>query len=86
MASAPGYDEKLWKRFRSLGLTALAAPEVCDASFLDTRVVLSKLGRFLTPGPFLGAVVAAAAVTSTGADVAGLLPAIADGSVIPSLV
>ncbi|MGB3444520.1 MAG: acyl-CoA dehydrogenase family protein [Actinophytocola sp.] len=82
MTSSSGYDEKLWARLVSLGITALAAPPTCEATFLETRVVLSELGRFLTPGPYLGSVVAAAAVESTGSDIAGLLPEIAAGAVM----
>ena len=80
MTSSSGYDEKLWARLASLGITALAAPSTCGATFLETRIVLSELGRFLTPGPFLGSVVAAAAVESAGADT---LPSdIAEGAVV----
>ncbi|MFC4853678.1 acyl-CoA dehydrogenase family protein [Actinophytocola glycyrrhizae] len=80
MTSSPGHDEKLWARLTALGLTALAAPSTCGATFLETGVVLSELGRFLTPGPFLGSVVAAAAVESAGSD--ELLAEIADGATV----
>jgi alkylation response protein AidB-like acyl-CoA dehydrogenase len=80
MTSSPGHDEKLWARLASLGLTALAAPSTCDATFLETRIVLSELGRFLTPGPFLGSVVAAAAVESAGSS--ELLADIAEGAIV----
>jgi alkylation response protein AidB-like acyl-CoA dehydrogenase len=80
MTSSPGHDEKLWARLASLGLTALAAPSTCDATFVETRIVLSELGRFLTPGPFLGSVVAAAAVESAGAT--ELLADIAEGAIV----
>lgn len=86
MTSSAGYDEKLWAQLRELGIAALADPESCAATFLETRIVLAELGRFLTPGPFLGAVVAAAAVRSTGSDVAGLLPDLASGATTASLV
>jgi alkylation response protein AidB-like acyl-CoA dehydrogenase len=87
MASTSGYDEKLWARLCDLGVAALAIPEEhggLGASFLETRVVLAELGRALTPGPLLGTVVASAALLSAGAD--SLLPEIAAGSVVPSLV
>jgi alkylation response protein AidB-like acyl-CoA dehydrogenase len=87
MASSSGYDEKLWARLCDLGVAGLAIPAECgglDASFLETRVVLAELGRFLTPGPLLGTIVASAALLSAGDS--ALLPGIADGSVIPSLV
>ena len=89
MVSSSGYDEKLWTRLCALGVAGLAIPEEhggLGASFLETRVVLAELGRLLVPGPLLGSVVAAEAVLSTGADLAGLLPGIAAGSVIPSLL
>jgi len=89
MTSATGHDQRLWTRLCALGVAGLAIPEEhggLGASFLETRVVLAELGRALTPGPLLGSVLAAEAVLSTGSDVAGLLPRIADGSVIPSLV
>jgi alkylation response protein AidB-like acyl-CoA dehydrogenase len=90
MTSAPGYDEKLWTRLCALGVAGLAVPEEhggLGASFMETRIVLAELGRTLTPGPFLGsAVVAAEAVLSTGADPAGLLPGIAAGTTIATLV
>lgn len=89
MASPVGHDEKLWTRLCELGAPALAIPAEhggLGASFLETRVVLAELGRALTPSPMLGSVVATAAVQSTGADAAGLLPGIADGSVTASLV
>jgi alkylation response protein AidB-like acyl-CoA dehydrogenase len=80
MTSSSGHDEKLWARLASLGLTALAAPSTCDATFLETRIVLSELGRTLTPGPFVGSVVAAAAAGSAGAD--ELLADIAEGAIV----
>ena len=80
MTSSSGYDEKLWRRLTDLGLTALAAPSTCDATFLETKVVLSELGRNLVPGPFLGSVVAAAAAESAGAG--ELLGDIAEGAVV----
>ncbi|GAB1508919.1 acyl-CoA dehydrogenase family protein [Actinophytocola sp. KF-1] len=83
MTSPSGHDEKLWARMAALGLTALAAPSTCEATFLDTRVVLSELGRTVTPGPFLGSVVAAAAASSAGAG--DVLADIAEGA-LTSLV
>lgn len=80
MTTPPGHDEKLWARLTSLGLTALAAPSTCDATFLETRIVLAELGRFLTPGPFLGSVIAAAAAETAGAD--ELLTDIAEGAIV----
>ena len=69
MAATSGFDEKLWEQLCSLGIAGLADPASCDATFADTAIVLAELGRGLTPGPFLGAVLAAAAVRATGQDV-----------------
>ncbi len=80
MTSPTGHDEKLWARLTSLGLTALAAPSTCEATFLETRVVLSELGRCVTPSPFLGSVVAAAAASSAGAE--DVLADIAEGALV----
>jgi alkylation response protein AidB-like acyl-CoA dehydrogenase len=86
MTSSAGHDEKLWDQLCSLGIAGLADPAGCAATFADTAVVLSELGRFLTPGPFLGAVVAAAAVRATGQDAAGVLSELASGAVTAALV
>jgi alkylation response protein AidB-like acyl-CoA dehydrogenase len=67
MTSDPGYDEQLWARLAALGITDLATPATCGATFAETAVVLAELGRALTPGPFLGAVVAGAAHPGAGA-------------------
>ena len=87
MASSSGYDEKLWARLCDLGVAGLHVPEElggAGASFRETRIVLAELGRFLTPGPLLGSVLASSALLSAGAG--SLLGEIAEGSVIPSLV
>jgi alkylation response protein AidB-like acyl-CoA dehydrogenase len=87
MATSAGYDEKLWALLCDLGAAGLHIPVDhggVGASFLETRVVLAELGRFLTPSPLLGSVLASSALLSAGAS--ALLPEIADGSVIPSLV
>jgi alkylation response protein AidB-like acyl-CoA dehydrogenase len=87
MAASPGYDEKLWARLCDLGVAGLHIPDEhggVGASFQETRIVLAELGRFLTPGPLLGSVVASAALLSAGAS--AWLPEIAEGTVVPSLV
>jgi alkylation response protein AidB-like acyl-CoA dehydrogenase len=87
MTSPPGYDEKVWARLCDLGLAAPHVPEEhggAGASFLETRVVLAELGRFLTPGPLLGSVLASAALLSAGTG--ALLPEIAAGTLVPSLL
>jgi alkylation response protein AidB-like acyl-CoA dehydrogenase len=87
MATSAGYDEKLWARLCDLGAPGLHIPAEhggAGASLQETRIVLAELGRFLTPGPLLGSVLASAALLSAGTG--ELLAGIADGSVIPSLV
>jgi alkylation response protein AidB-like acyl-CoA dehydrogenase len=87
MTSAAGYDEKLWARLCDLGAAGLHLPVDlggAGASFLETAIVLAELGRSLTPSPLLGSVVASYALLSAGTE--QLLPEIADGSVVPSLV
>ncbi len=86
MTSPAGHDAKLWEQLCALGIAGLADPAGCAATFTDTAVVLAELGRFLTPAPFLGTVVAAAAVRATGQDSAGLLPDLAAGTATASLV
>lgn len=87
MVTHAGYDEKLWAVLCDLGAASLHVPVEhggVGASFLETRVVLAELGRFLTPSPLLGSVLSSLALLSAGAT--RWLPKIADGSVIPSLV
>lgn len=87
MTSSSGYDEKLWTRLCDLGVAGLQIPAEhggLGASFQETRIVLAELGRSLTPGPLLGTVVATAALLSSGTS--ELLPEVAEGTVIPSLV
>jgi alkylation response protein AidB-like acyl-CoA dehydrogenase len=87
MTTSEGYDEKLWVRLCDLGAAGLHIPAEhggAGVSYQETRIVLAELGRFLTPGPLLGSVLASAALLSAGTG--ALLPGIADGSVIPSLV
>ena len=87
MASPAGHDEKLWTRLCDLGAAGLHVPAAhggAGASFLETRIVLAELGRLLTPGPLLGSVLASAALLSAGDR--ALLPDIAGGSLVPSLV
>ena len=87
MATSSGFDEKIWARLSDLGAAGLHVPVDLGgvgASFLETRIVLGELGRTLTPCPLLGSVLASAALLSAGTG--RLLPEIAAGSVIPSLV
>jgi alkylation response protein AidB-like acyl-CoA dehydrogenase len=87
IATSAGYDEKLWTLLCDLGAAGLHVPDDLGGlgvSFLETRIVLAELGRCLTPGPLLGSVLASSALLSAGTG--RLLPEIAAGAVIPSLV
>ena len=85
-ASERGYDETLWSLLcDQVGIAALSIPEEYGGAgygFAETAVVLEQLGRFLTPTPLLGTLVAVEALLRSG-DADGcrrLLPGIADGS------
>jgi alkylation response protein AidB-like acyl-CoA dehydrogenase len=95
MASAAGYDPKIWERLSiELGVTALAVPECCGGAGAGPRevaVVVEEFGRVLMPSPFLSTAVAALVLTRAAEDGSGLaaaeryLPGLADGSVIAAL-
>jgi alkylation response protein AidB-like acyl-CoA dehydrogenase len=81
-----------WKRLcAEIGVAGLAIPERyggAGATALEVGIVMSELGRELTPAPMLGsAVLAAQALLATADDggCARLLPPIADGSSIAAL-
>lgn len=85
-----GFDTTLWKRLTGeLGLTGLPVPEEyggASASTVDVAVVLSELGRALTPVPYLQTVVAASVLADAAAAgyaaSAELLPALAEGALV----
>ena len=85
VASERGYDETLWSLLcEQVGVAALGIPEQYGGAgygFVETTVVLEQLGRFLTPSPLLGTVVAVEALLRCGDDeaCARLLPRIASG-------
>ena len=81
-----------WRRLcDEVGVAGLAIPQRyggAGAGLAEVCVVMTELGRNLTPAPMLGsAVLAAQAVLATGDDAAceRLLPGIADGSAIAAL-
>ncbi len=79
-----GYDKDLWARLCDIGV--LPIPEEyggSGAGLAETHVVLSELGRTLTPAPLLSSTLAAQALLATGNEEAcgRLLPRIADGTV-----
>lgn len=91
--SERGFDADLWSVLcEQVGAAALAIPEEhggAGFSLFETHVVLEELGAALTPLPLLGSgVLAAQALLLSGDEsaCAHLLPGIADGSTIASLV
>jgi len=65
VAESPGYDRELWAQMVALGWTTIHVPEALDGAgygYADLAVILSELGRALTPSPFL-----ASAVLASGA-------------------
>ena len=91
--SERGFDADLWKVLcEQVGAAALAIPEEhggAGFTSFETHVVLEELGAALTPSPLLGSgVLAAQALLLCGDESAcdELLPGIADGSTIASLV
>ena len=81
-----GHDSQLHRDMLDLGWSAMHLPEPFGgfgASFADTSVVVSELGRALTGGPLMpSAVVAAGALVlaPNRALCASILPALIDGS------
>ena len=76
-----------WPALVELGWTGLEVPESLDgsgATFAETAVVLRELGRAASPVPFLGTVLAVAALSEAGAD--DILGAVARGEQRPCVV
>jgi alkylation response protein AidB-like acyl-CoA dehydrogenase len=93
MATARGYDPKVWTILANqLGLHGLAIPEEYGGqgfSWAELGIVLEEMGRALLCAPFFSSVVlAATAIAGSGDEGAKrrLLPGIADGSTIATLV
>src|SRR5687767_2448133 len=64
-----GFDPVLWEKFAELGWLGIDLPERyggAGASFADLAVVLTELGRMVTPSPMLGSGVLAAGALLTG--------------------
>ncbi len=85
-----GHDPKLWKNLVELGIAGLAIPERYGGAgleVLDLAVVAETLGYHAAPGPFLGHVLAALAITAGGSDEQKekWLPALASGDLIGSV-
>lgn len=86
-------DERTWKALAEAGLVAICVPEELGGSgfgVLEAALVLERIGRRVTPVPYLPAVVGGAmtvAAHGTDAQRSALLPAVLDGSslVVPAL-
>lgn len=86
-------DERTWKALAEAGLVAICVPEELGGSgfgVLEAALVLERIGRRVTPVPYLPAVVGGAmtvAAHGTDAQRSSLLPAVLDGSslVVPAL-
>ncbi len=93
MASAEGYDPKVWAQAcAELGLAGIHLPEEFGGSgfgAVELGVVAEEMGRHLFCGPFFAsAVMAGYAILNAGTESQkqALLPGIADGSCIATLV
>jgi alkylation response protein AidB-like acyl-CoA dehydrogenase len=92
MVSEPGYDPALWARMAGqLGLQGLAIPEEYGGAGFGLRelvIVAEEMGRVLLCAPYLSGVLAAQALLTAADDLAkaGLLPGIADGTTLATLV
>jgi alkylation response protein AidB-like acyl-CoA dehydrogenase len=93
MATDRGYDPRVWTTLANqLGLHGLAIPEEYGGqgfSWAELGIVLEEMGRALLCAPFLSSVVlAATAILESGDEDAQrrLLPGIADGTTIATLV
>lgn len=93
MDTERGYDPKVWDALASqLGVHGLAIPEQYGGhgfGWVELGIVLEEMGRSLLCAPFLASVVLAAnAVLESGDEDAKqrILPGIADGSTIATLV
>jgi alkylation response protein AidB-like acyl-CoA dehydrogenase len=84
-----GFDRSLWARMAELGWPGITVPEPFGGggALGDVAVVLTVLGRHLTPSPLTSTVVAAAALSgaSNPALAPAVLPGIADGSLVATV-
>jgi alkylation response protein AidB-like acyl-CoA dehydrogenase len=73
-AEAGAYDE-LWQRAAALGFFGLGVPEAhggAGYTLTEEMVLFEELGRALAPGPWLGTVLAARAMSAGGAPLAAI--------------
>lgn len=93
MATEQGYDEHIWTMLATqLGVHGLAVPEEYGGqgfSWVELGIVLEEMGRALLCAPFFASVVLAATAILESRDEDAkqrLLPGIADGSIIGTVV
>jgi alkylation response protein AidB-like acyl-CoA dehydrogenase len=70
-AEGDGHDERLWRELCELGWPGIAVPEAYGGQGLgavELAVLLEELGYALAATPFLGTVLAAAAIADAGDD------------------
>lgn len=87
MESDTGHDERLWAGLAELGVLALPVPEEhggLSSELLDLALVAEELGYAGTPGPFLGASMAAIGLARGDNDAAKQrwLPEVAAGTAL----
>lgn len=90
VAADPGFDEGTWSRLAAMGLLGLPFAEEhggTGAGPVEVAIVAEEIGRVLAPEPFVEAVVLAGGLVDavgTDAQRAALLPALAEGSLVPA--
>ena len=85
--SDDGHDTDLWRTLGELGVFGIVVPEAYGGvglGMLDAAVVAEVLGAYGTPGPFLGQMLAALAISEGGSDAQKerWLPPLASGACV----
>ncbi len=83
------FDPQSWQALMELGIGALALPEAdggAGLGLLDAALVCEVVGEAAAPGPVIGQILAALAVSRTAnAEARALLPTIASGEAVVAL-
>lgn len=90
MESDPGHDPRLWKGLAEIGILGLTIPARYDGlerELLDLALAAEELGYAATPGPFLGHVMAAVALTESADEAlcTKWLPALGSGEAVATV-
>lgn len=90
LESERAHDDAAWKAMADLGWHGLMIPEEhggVGLELFELGVLLEEMGRVVMPGPYLAAQLATLVLLGAASDEqkAAWLPAIADGSAIPTL-